>query len=265
MLTDALQLSGRDGAMYRAIIASYVGILHPCLPEWFENNESLLFGDVAPDNLAQLALDMHIQWEDPNESVLKKHMDKVLNAVRRDVENAMDCLMIGMLVRIDGYEPKFLARCLADMGPKYVSLAGRCSAMALRNESDMDRIQRGVDLWTDVLELPCGSDAFAGYSWWASVSALDQDIWERLTLATLDKGKMDWANEVTQRIKSTGAITETGLRILEQIIQSGLDPLEESLAAEHISEVLHKSKDDAGIQTAWEDLREAMINRAHEV
>ena len=265
MLTDALQLLGRDGAMYRAIIASHVGILHSCLPEWFEKNESLLFGNAAPGNLAQLALDMHIQWESPDGSVLKKHMDKVLDAVRRDVENAMDCLMIGMLVRIDGYEPKVLAQCLADMGPKYVSLAGECTARSLDGESDADPIQRGVDLWTGVLETPCGSDAFAGYSWWASVSALDQDKWERLTLATLDKGKMDWANVVTQRINTADTITETGLRILEKIIQSGLDPLEEIQAAEYISEVLHKSKDDAGIQTTWEDLRDAMIQKGHEV
>ena len=63
VLTDALRLTGMDGAEHRAILASHTKLLHSCLPDWFEQNEPLLFGSKAPENLAQLSLDMHLKWE----------------------------------------------------------------------------------------------------------------------------------------------------------------------------------------------------------
>lgn len=265
MLTDVLRLGGRDGAMYRAIIASNARRLHSCLPDWFEQNERLLFGDGAPENLAQLTLDMHLMWEFPDKDVLKKYGNRVADAVRRNVENAMDCLMIGMLLQIDGYDPRSLAKILADMGPEHVSLAGERVAWMLQNEIDVDFTQQGVEFWTNVLELSCKPSAFTGYGRYAIVLALEQNQWENLTRSTLVKGRLAWADEVARRIDSTDTITKTGLEILTMMIQSDLDPLEESLAVEHILSVLSKSKGDERTQSSWEHLRDRMLDKGHKV
>ena len=265
VLTDALRLTGMDGAEHRAILASHTKLLHSCLPGWFEQNEPLLFGSKAPENLAQLSLDMHLRWETPDGGILEGYKDGVLDAVRRDIKYAMDCLLLGMFWEIDGYDPQSLATNLGKLGPKYVSLAGECAARLLNNDMNTDRIQRGVDLWTNVLDLSLDPEAFAGYGWWADVGSLDQGPWESLTLRTCRQAgvKLDWAWNVAKRIGAANVITEAGLKILKSLIQSELQPLDLDLVVKHAWTALDKSEGDEKIRNSRNSLRDALLDKGH--
>ena len=263
VLTEVLQLAGRDGAEHRAILASHIGLLRSSVPDWLKENEPLFFGDEAPQNLAQLSLDIHIEWENPDRGVLEKHRSGVLDAAQKNINNAIDCLMIGMYWRIDGYDPKALIESLRRMGSKYVSRAGECAAHLLKDEKDSKYIPLGIDLWKNALALTPTPEALTGYGMWANVPALDQDQWEELTLETciLTKGKLDWAGDVAKRIDVTGTITNTGLTILKSITESVQTPLDKALVAEHTLNALRRSKGNEQTQKSWNRLREAMINK----
>ena len=93
VLTRALRLTGWDGAEHRAVLACHVKLLRYYLPDWFEQNELFLFGNKAPESLAQLSLDIHLKWEYPDEYILERYAKGVLNAVKRDIPHSMDCLL----------------------------------------------------------------------------------------------------------------------------------------------------------------------------
>ena len=262
-LTGALRLTGQDGAEHRAILASRTVFLRSALPDWFEQNERILFGKDTPDNLAQMSLDMHLRWDHPDKNILEKYRNGVLGAVERGAKGAMDRLLLGMFWEIDGYDPKSIAACLAEMGSKYVSLAGEHMAAILSNKDNADSIRHGVSLWKCMLDSSPKPEALAGYGRWADVSALDQDLWEGLTLRTCKRahGKLDWAGDVAKRIGSAHTITDTGLKILKLLIRANPDYLDRHMVAENALNALRRSKDAAGVQESWNLLREAMWAR----
>ena len=263
ILAAALRLKGNDGAEHRAILACHVGLLRHYLPGWFELNEAFLFGDMAPGNLAQLSIDIHLKWEYPSDYVLERYKPMVLESVRKGIENSMDCLLAGMFWKIGGYDPKSLAADLAEMGPEYVSRAGERSAMMLSKETDSESICRGVDFWTGALDMKLGSEAFAGFGMWADVRALGQEQWESTTLATCSKPgvRLDWAEKVAQRIESMNTITNAGLAILKLIVLSDLEPGSEILVKDPVLNALNRSKEDKSVRDSWNVLRDALINR----
>ena len=263
MLTEMLHLTGEDGAEHRAILASHTVFLRSALPDWFEQNERILFGKGAPRNLAQVSFDMHLMWDRPDEAMLEKYRNDVLSAVKRDAKGAMDRLLLGMFWEINGYDPRTIAACLAEMGSKYVSLAGERVAAILSNKDDADSIRHGVSLWKCVLDSSPKPEALAGYGRWTDVSALDQDLWECLTMRTCEQahGKLDWAGDVAKRIGSTRIVTDTGLKILKLLIQANLDYLERHMVAKNARNALRRTKDVAGMQESWNLLCEAMWER----
>ena len=263
ILAVALRLKGNDGAEHRAIIACHVGLLRHYLPDWFELNEPFLFGGMAPGNLAQLSIDIHLKWEYPSDYVLERYKPMVLESVRKGIENSMDCLLAGMFWKIGGYEPKSLAEDLAKMGPEHVSRAGERSAMILNKETDYGPISRGVDFWTSSLAMPLDPEAFAGFGMWADVRGLVQEQWESATLATCSKQgvKLDWAEKVAQRIESVNPITDVGLTILKRIVLSDLEPDSEILMKDHVLNALNKSKEDENVRDSWNVLHDALIDR----
>ena len=265
MLTALLLLTGQNGAECRSVLASSVHLLRSSIPNWFEQNEPLLFGHKAPESLAQLSLDAHLKYGYQDENILKKYKKGVLDAVRNDVERALDHLMLGMFLKIDGYDQDSLVKDLARMGAKYVSLAGTCSARLLWNTPDPDSILQGVSLWRCVLDSSPCPEALAGYGMWAHVSVLEQRKWEDLTLRTCKqaKGKLEWTDEIAKRVDSAEEITDSGLKILKWTIQSDLLFSDKDLVAEHVLNVLRRSKDELGTTTSWTVLSDALLDRGH--
>ena len=164
---------------------------------------------------------------------------------------------------IDGYEQKSLAKELVKMRPKYVSLAGECTAMILKDKNNSEGIPRGVGLWKSVLDLSPGPEALIGYGTWTLVTSLDQDQWESLTLLTCKQtgGRLNWAGNVAERISSADTITDAGFNILKLMIQSELAPLDAELVGEHATDALRRTKGSGGIRQSWNALHDAMLDR----
>lgn len=265
VLTRALKLTGEVGARHRAIIAAHVRFLRNCLPNWFEQNEPLLFGNEAPANLARISLDNHLKWEYPDEYMLRNYLKKILEGVERDVPYSMNHLLTGMFWSIGGYEPESLATELVKMGSKYVSLAGEHTAMMLKDADDDDIIQRGVSLWQCILDLSQESKALLGYGQWSRVGSLDQSKWESLTLQTCERteGVLDWPWNIAERIGSAYIVTDTGLRILTLLIKSDLNAFDAVQVERHASVALSKTKDIDELQTSWQSLYDTMLERGY--
>ncbi len=263
-LTRILRLGGQDGAERRAIIGAWASFLRCILPDWFGQNEPLLFGNEAPDNLGQAAFDMHLAVGHPNRNDLEKYREKVLNAVKRDVGRSMDWLMWGMVAKVDGYEPEYLAGRLPRMGSEYSSLAAMSSARMLKSNTDPDSVGRGVSLWECMLDLPVEPKGLAGYGWWADVYGMEQDLWERMTLRTckMTEGNLEWAWSVAKRVRCAKAITDDGLRILWWLIRADI-VRDGPRVAIYALEALRASKDKMEMRDSWILLRDTMRDHGY--
>lgn len=260
-LTESVRLTGRNGREHRAVLGMWIRQLRMALPNWFEQYEPFLLGNGVSEELGQTTLDIHIQWVKPDLFILKKYRDMVLDAVKRGVPRAMDCLLLCMLEGIAGYGPKLVAESLVGMGPERVSEAGNKSAWLLGRYAGADHIQRGTDFWACVLDLNPEPKALAGFGRWATVSGVNQSQWERLTLSTCKAGKkLDFAREVAGRIDSSQSVTETGLKILALLMQSDLS-YDTYSVAEHVLDALRKSKDALGTKDIWIHLQDIMVQQ----
>ena len=77
-LTEALRQEGQDGTECRKIIGAWAGFLRRTMPEWFRQNEPLLFGGEAPDNLRQIAKESKLR-KSPKISPDKHSLRKTTN------------------------------------------------------------------------------------------------------------------------------------------------------------------------------------------
>lgn len=265
VLTRALKLMGEVGAKHRAIISIHVRRLRYYLPRWFEENEPLLFGSKAPVNLARISFDNHLKWEYADEHMLSNYLKKILESVERDVPYSMNYLLTGMFWSIGGYEPKSLATELIKMGSKYVSLAGECTAMMLKDADGDDGIQLGKNFWKCILNLSPEPKALLGYGQWSRVVSLDQSEWESLTLQTCEQteGILEWSWMVAERIGSADIVTTTGLCILTFLIKSNLDPFDAVQVEQYASVALSKTKDIDELHPSWQLLYDVMLERGY--
>lgn len=268
-LTESAKLTGRSGKEHRVILGTWIRLFHIALPDWFEQNEPLLLGSGVSEDLGQTTLDIHIQWGRLDEYVPEKYRDGVLDAVKRDVYGAIDCLLRCMFGGLVGYDPKFVAKSLVDIGPERVSEAGTQGARLLREGAHTDHVQRGTIFWREVLDLSPKPEALAGYGWWADVQEVSQDEWESLMRRTCKiamgkpkwgMGKMEWVARVAERIRSSKVMTDAGLQILALLLRGNLD-YERVQVAEHAIEALRKSKDMLGELGSWKRLREMLLEQ----
>ena len=102
---------------------------------------------------------MHLSLGELDFVVLEKYRVGVLNAVKRGVHRAMDCLLHCTFCGIKGYEPKIVAEHLVDMGPERVAEAAWRGAMLLQNGANADYIRCGALFWEAVLDSNAGPAA----------------------------------------------------------------------------------------------------------
>jgi hypothetical protein len=103
LLEDALRLEGIDGAEHRAIVVTRLAFLRHVAADWVDDVAPLLFGDDAPDGLAQVAADLAIKWSRPNRWFFERYRHLIRDAVIRDVDSALEKLVIAMLWDVPGY------------------------------------------------------------------------------------------------------------------------------------------------------------------
>ena len=251
-LGESLTLPSRIGAECRAVLATHVGLLRNVMPDWMDQNESFLFGNDAPENMAKLSLYMHIMADNPDKFVLERYQSNVLDAVRKDIGRAMCFLIQGMLWGIDGYTPESVASSIGEMGAKYISLAGKTTAEML-SSSSQDSIRLGVDFWLRILALSPTPEALRGYGRWYCLTALEQDEWERMMLQSCQQsnGNIDFAGEVAERISLSTVITNSGLKILILLMKNGGDYFDREIVADHAWTILKKSKYNTDLTESW--------------
>ena len=80
------------------------------VPDWIDANIDFLLGDNAPDGLAQLTVDLAIQWSLPNRWLLENYPGMIKNAVLRDAEEAVKHFLVAMLWNCPGYQVEDIVR-----------------------------------------------------------------------------------------------------------------------------------------------------------
>lgn len=235
LLEFGLRLEGNNGAHYRAMMVPRITWLRHALPEWTDSNLDILFGHEAPEGLAQITIDLAIQWSQPNRWLLKTYPEMIQDAVSRRVERAMQHLLVGMLWELSAYQIEPVVRLLVaepesqpdaepEWHPSLMSDAGRqLSNLVGGDGADSRHIDIAVDLWGALLESEAAS-SLEGFGWMSTVKAMDTDGWVELTLRTLSKtgGRIDWEHEVANRAMLQPT-TIKKLALLDQMIREQSD------------------------------------------
>lgn len=223
LLEDALALEGSDGAEHRAIIATRLGFLRHIAPQWVDDVAGSMFGDAAPQGLAQITADLAIKWGRPNRWLFEGYRSLLRDAVSRGVDHALDHLMIAMLWEVAGYSVEenvaFLRQTAA-----LLSDAGEVLGRLLRHDDTDDaHIARAVTFW-DAAVATGDTEALAGFGWLAEVEKLDAHSWASRTMATLTVtgGRIDWSHKVAERAALLEPSTTT-LTIMNSLIRGASD------------------------------------------
>ena len=272
LLEFSLRLEGTDGATYRAILAPRIAWLRHVLPEWTSSNIDLLFGTESPDGLAQLTIDLAIQWGQPNSWLLETYPEMIQDAVTRRADRAMRHLLVGMLWDLSAYQIETVVRLLVAepesqpdaepaWHPSLASDAGRqLSNLVGGDEADSCHINIAVDLWEALLESEAAS-SLEGFGWMSTVKAMDTNRWGELTLHTLGKtgGRINWEHEVADRAMSQPA-TVTKLALLDHMIRGRIDDWALRRIADNIQEFLTTASNLARTDE-YKRLRTALLER----
>ena len=165
-------------------IATRLGFLRFIASEWVEGVAELLFGTDAPEGLAQVTADLAIKWSRPNSWLLEHYRHLVRNAVSRDVEHALEHLLIAMLWGVPGYSVEDNISFLRQ-SPRRLSAAGETLGRLLRHGDAEDaHVACSVTFW-DAAIAANGPEALPGFGWLAEVEKLADETWASRTMATL--------------------------------------------------------------------------------
>ena len=192
MFDVGLRLDGPHGAEHRAILGTRLGFLRHAAPEWAEASRDLMFGDAAPQALAQSIVDTSLKWGRADPWVLEHMAPMVRDAVKRRVDRAMDHLLIGMLNGLAGWSvPENIAflqsaqSASRDDSEPLLSQAGRCLAQILDDkDAAPEHLDVAEEFWRAALTTQDAA-SLRGFWRFTFVDGMDEAVWEELTLATL--------------------------------------------------------------------------------
>lgn len=260
LLEDALRLKGSDGAEHRAIIATRLGFLRHVASEWVDEVAGLLFGADAPVGLAQATADLAIKWSGPNQWLLECYRHLIRNAVSRDVDHALDHLLIAMLWDVAGYSVEDNISFLRQSPPQ-LSKAGEMLGRLLRHgDADEGHVACGVTFWDAAISTN-DPNALPGFGWLAEVEKLADEIWASRTMATLSVtgGRLDWSHKVAERAASLAPSTTT-LAIINGLVRGASDEWDRRGNIERAAKLLRDSHELAATPE-YERLRTTLLER----
>lgn len=218
VLDRVLDSAGEDGAEYRAILATHLGFLERIIPVWVEEHGSRIFGDEAPDDLGQVSLDVFLRYSRPlNRNVMEKYVDRIRDAVGRDVDNAVEHYVLAMLEGLSGYGVQECVRTLKALDR--LSDAGEALGRLLDEDDPRpEHVTIALEFWEAAIGT--GVVHLDGFGWFAEVKAIDDAAWADLTARTLaaTHGRIDWSHEVADRAAHR-PITQTRLSILDAMVR----------------------------------------------
>jgi len=260
LLEDCLRIDGPDGAEHRAILATRLGFLRYIAPEWVDQVTELLLGSAAPEGLAQLTADLAIKWSRPNRWLLEHYRPLVRDAVGRDVDHALDHLLIAMLWGVPGYDVEdnvtFLRR-----PPSLLSKSGEALGRLLRHgEADDSHIACALVFWNAAIATK-EQEGLEGFGWLAEVDKLDNDTWAERTLSTLavTGGRIDWSHKVGERVAALPA-SATTLAVMNHLVRGASDEWDRRRNIERAVALLHAGSALASTPE-YERLRTTLLER----
>jgi hypothetical protein len=240
LLESVLRLVDSDGAEHRAIIAPRIGFLRHIAPDWVDQHRARLLGDAAPDGLGQLTVDLALKWGQPNNWLLEQFVHQVKDAVRREVDNALEHYLIAILREIPGYKISDAVGFLSSLNK--LSAAGEALGRLLRaDDAPASVVTVATEFWSQALRAHRRED-LAGFGWFSEISVLDDAAWADLTLQTLtaNHGRIDWAHRVAERASSIPP-TPVTLGILNELVRGLPDEWDRRQVAETAVSVLNEA------------------------
>ena len=216
-----LQQPGLEGAKHRAIIAPAAGLLHHVIPDWFDQNHSLLFGGEAPGKLGQLSVDLAVKWSQPWVWLLVNYRDSIYDSATRGADRSLQWLMAAMLGRIDGYKPQRTAQRLGERIPQ---ACGALARLIDHVERTPDQMEALTGFCYAVIDYRNGRHATA-MGQLAYADSLDHSTWEAITLKALHKtgGRIGQSHAIAKRILDNPPTPE-GASILTRLVEVQTNP-----------------------------------------
>ncbi|MGO4230195.1 hypothetical protein AB4Y72_15145 [Arthrobacter sp. YAF34] len=258
----AVTLPGKLGEEMRASLAISVSLLSTMCREWLDANFATLFKSTLQiGNTGQLTTDMALKWmHHPTPRLFKAYPEQIWNAVRRDVPNALDHVLIAMLWKLEGFSTTAVIRRLKPLNK--LSEAGETLGRALTHtiEPAPEMLQIGTRFWRECLRT--GTDeTLSGFGWYSRVQPLGDEELAELLLGTMELTNDPLANsyDVAARM-SKGEPSENKLMILDKMIRRGFETWEQQEILQHASQA-HATWTDLKATTAYRRLDNALRER----
>ena len=257
LLEECLVLERPDGELGRAIIATRLPWLRHVAPQWFSEQEELLIGDQAPDELGGLTFEIYLEWGNPQETILAEQRARVVAALDGSAaEFALRHLLHGLIWGMEGFEASTIREILA---PRAESFSEAAQWLARALEEPSEALDRAVELWHEALDQALPPEAYAGWGWFATNQHLDDEIWLELTLQTAarDNVNLDEPEEIAERAERLAPDP----RVL-QLLSSLLDADPNAWELDEIGAVgMRLLRLATGPDAARKELRERLLER----
>ena len=245
LLESSLNLTGVDGIEHRVVIAPLIWSFRKMAPEWVDEHLDLLYGADAPDGLGQPTIDLVVEWGLPDEWFLKQFRNGVRNAVRRDVDGAIEHLLTAMLRDVPGYSVHETVAFLQSLLELPAHTGRTLSHLLMSTETDDRHRDTAIEFWRSVIQTdkgPADSEGLKGFGWMAYVESLDPAVWAKLTLATLQLtgGGINNTGDVARRA-ARNTPGKTTLNLINSLMRCPDGSLAKFLAMEQAVELLHNA------------------------
>ena len=238
-LTATASMGGQEGREHRIVLGYALAVLRSAIPDWYAENESLLFGEDSPDGMNLVLLSICSRYNFLDKPTMEKYHAYVLAALgeemrrmkeweseagnRVETNSLVKYFMLHMLYGSRGYGIEDSVRDLTNIGPDAVSVAGHECGFLIHNENTEKKfVDRGVRFWEAVLDSSPEPAALYGFGSWEFTKSVDQDVWERLMLRTCEAagGLVEVPAMVIDRASSDGNPTESGIRIIGLVLRA---------------------------------------------
>ncbi len=235
-LTAVARLGGQEGREHRIVLGCALNVLRWALPDWYKENESLLFGEDSPDGMNVVLMRVYSHITSLDRPTMEKYHALVLEALgeemrtvrklesetgsRAEGNDLMNDFINHMLHGSRGYEIDGSVRALISMGPDAVSIAGHECGWLIMQDGMGEFVKRAVQFWESVLDSSPEPEALYGFGVWGLAESVDQDTWEQLMLRTCEAagGLVEDPYGVFDRASSDGNPTESGVQIIELVL-----------------------------------------------
>jgi hypothetical protein len=238
VLDDVVQMPGRIGMEYRAILARRRAFLEAVAPTWLDTNATTLFSD---DEIGRETFDLTLKYAQPTQWFYRHFHDELFTAARRRADHAVGWLLVGALNREDGYGIDAIIGGLRGDTIALATAANEIAFLAQSIEAETPQLAIAIEFWQTLLEANRSivpADALRSCGRWAFVTAMSSDVWSQLTAQTLKLtgGVIDLPIEVADRCKST-YMSDDSMTIMLLLLGKG-EPWEQDYVARAALETL---------------------------